>query len=46
MEKFNHSFDQDGKAATFLFCHSLQDHFLKGFRHLQSKTEVVLLEAT
>ena len=24
MEKFNCSFDQDGKAAAFLFCHSLR----------------------
>ena len=50
MEKFNYSFDQD-EAATFLSCHSLQDFklivlLLKGFRHLQSKTEVILLEVT
>ena len=49
--EINRSFDQDGKAAAFLSCHSLQDFklivsILKGFRNLQSKTEIVLLEVT
>ena len=49
MDKFKHSFNQDGEVATFYLviasktsknCIAVQ----KGFRHLQSKTEFILLE--